>query len=282
MFPTSFAQQRLWFLNQLVPGNAFYNVDSAVPCDTVIDILALERTLHEIVRRHERCARRFTRSTASRCRSIRRRPTCRWRLIDLIGAAGRRAPRQRRGMGRRRGATAVRLELRAAHPSDASAASPTPTTCCSLRCTTSSPTVGRCRCSSVELNAIYAALRPASRRPCRSCRCSTRISRCGSVNGSYGECCSPADVLDHEAGPAHDVCIGRDPPVQSYRGATLLFTFPRALHDALKALSPTRRHHAVHDHGGGVRGGTARLHRPGRHRHRVADRQPQPRRDRGT
>lgn len=52
-FPLSFAQQRLWFLDKLVPGTAFYNLHSAVPMTFVLNHGALERVLNEIVRRHE-------------------------------------------------------------------------------------------------------------------------------------------------------------------------------------------------------------------------------------
>jgi amino acid adenylation domain-containing protein/non-ribosomal peptide synthase protein (TIGR01720 family) len=51
--PLSFAQQRLWFLDQLVPGDPFYNVPSAVRLSGQLDTLALERSLNEILQRHE-------------------------------------------------------------------------------------------------------------------------------------------------------------------------------------------------------------------------------------
>jgi amino acid adenylation domain-containing protein/non-ribosomal peptide synthase protein (TIGR01720 family) len=51
--PLSFAQQRLWFLDQLEPGSAFYNVGTAVRLAGTLDVEALERALGEIVRRHE-------------------------------------------------------------------------------------------------------------------------------------------------------------------------------------------------------------------------------------
>lgn len=51
--PLSFAQQRLWILNQLAPGNPFYNVDLAIPLMMRLDEDVLRRSLHEIVRRHE-------------------------------------------------------------------------------------------------------------------------------------------------------------------------------------------------------------------------------------
>ncbi|HEX7837545.1 MAG TPA: amino acid adenylation domain-containing protein, partial [Kofleriaceae bacterium] len=48
----SFAQQRLWFLDQLTPGSAAYNISSAVRMRGPLDVDALERSFVEIVRRH--------------------------------------------------------------------------------------------------------------------------------------------------------------------------------------------------------------------------------------
>jgi amino acid adenylation domain-containing protein/non-ribosomal peptide synthase protein (TIGR01720 family) len=51
--PLSFAQQRLWFIDQLRPGNATYNIPFAVRLSGRLDVDALHRCLNEIVRRHE-------------------------------------------------------------------------------------------------------------------------------------------------------------------------------------------------------------------------------------
>ena len=53
MFPTSFAQQRLWFLQQLEPESTAYNLPLAVRLSGDLDRTALQRSLSEIVRRHE-------------------------------------------------------------------------------------------------------------------------------------------------------------------------------------------------------------------------------------
>jgi amino acid adenylation domain-containing protein len=51
--PLSFAQERLWFLCQLVPDNCFYNMPAVVGLNGSLDVMALEQSLNEIVRRHE-------------------------------------------------------------------------------------------------------------------------------------------------------------------------------------------------------------------------------------
>jgi len=52
-FPVSFSQQRLWFLDQLEPGNSIYNIPSAVRLSGELDVAALKRSVQELVRRHE-------------------------------------------------------------------------------------------------------------------------------------------------------------------------------------------------------------------------------------
>jgi amino acid adenylation domain-containing protein len=49
----SFAQERLWFLDQLMPGSPVFNVPIAVRLSTQIDVNALQLSLKEIARRHE-------------------------------------------------------------------------------------------------------------------------------------------------------------------------------------------------------------------------------------
>ncbi|NEQ20441.1 MAG: amino acid adenylation domain-containing protein, partial [Microcoleus sp. SIO2G3] len=53
VLPLSFAQQRLWFLDQLEPGNPFYNISRVIHLNGSLNVAALEQSFNEIGRRHE-------------------------------------------------------------------------------------------------------------------------------------------------------------------------------------------------------------------------------------
>ncbi|MCA1566085.1 MAG: amino acid adenylation domain-containing protein [Acidobacteria bacterium] len=51
--PLSFAQQRLWFIDRMETGSPFYNMPVAILLTGRLDLPALERTLNEVIERHE-------------------------------------------------------------------------------------------------------------------------------------------------------------------------------------------------------------------------------------
>ncbi|MBD2385756.1 condensation domain-containing protein [Cylindrospermum sp. FACHB-282] len=59
-FPLSFAQQRLWFLDQLEPGNTAYNLFYPICLTGCLNVPALQSSLNEVVRRHEALRTTFT------------------------------------------------------------------------------------------------------------------------------------------------------------------------------------------------------------------------------
>ena len=52
-FPLSFAQQRLWFLDQWEPNSPLYNISFAVQLTGKLQVETLEQAIHALARRHE-------------------------------------------------------------------------------------------------------------------------------------------------------------------------------------------------------------------------------------
>ncbi|MCP4663471.1 MAG: amino acid adenylation domain-containing protein, partial [bacterium] len=96
--PLSFAQQRLWFLEELAPGNPFYNSAADWWIKGRLDVAALEASLAEIVRRHE-MLRTVVRSADGEPEQIIRPAPAGWSLpvVDLaaLPEARRRAEAER-------------------------------------------------------------------------------------------------------------------------------------------------------------------------------------------
>lgn len=55
----SYAQERLWFIHQLAPASPAYNIAAATELTGTLDLAALERSISEIVRRHDILRTRF-------------------------------------------------------------------------------------------------------------------------------------------------------------------------------------------------------------------------------
>src|SRR5258705_10499017 len=57
--PLSFAQQRLWFLDQLLPDQGIYNIPTAWRLQGPLDAHALQSSIDRLVARHETLRTRF-------------------------------------------------------------------------------------------------------------------------------------------------------------------------------------------------------------------------------
>jgi amino acid adenylation domain-containing protein len=81
--PLSFAQQRLWFFDQLEPDNPFYNVPVALRLSGRLDQLALAQSLTEVVRRHESLRTTFAADGGRPAQTVRPSLDVEVPLVDL-------------------------------------------------------------------------------------------------------------------------------------------------------------------------------------------------------
>ena len=187
VFPMSFAQQRLWFLDEIAPGNPFYNIPLVLPFPGRLDRRILARAINEIVRRHEALRTRFRLVDGEPSQIVAPSLT-----IPVGNVTLEDVPQEARDAHLQRLATdeARRIfDLRRGPL---------------LRVTV--VTLGRANHVILvtlhhivadgwsvgvfvrELSTLYAGVRRrAARRRCRSCRCSMPTSPSGSASGSEGE-----------------------------------------------------------------------------------------------
>jgi amino acid adenylation domain-containing protein len=87
-YPLSYSQQRLWFLDQLAPGNIYYNVHLPIPINAAVDVPVLERALNELVRRHEVLRTTFAAEDGQPRQVVSRELTLRMPVVDLTHLPG--------------------------------------------------------------------------------------------------------------------------------------------------------------------------------------------------
>ncbi|HKH43208.1 MAG TPA: amino acid adenylation domain-containing protein, partial [Thermoanaerobaculia bacterium] len=83
--PLSFAQQRLWLIDQLEPGSPAYNIPSAVHLSGEVSPARLERIFAEIVRRHEALRTTFAARDGRPAQVIAEPAPLSLPLVDLTG-----------------------------------------------------------------------------------------------------------------------------------------------------------------------------------------------------
>src|SRR5882724_8920370 len=81
--PLSYAQQRLWFLDQFRPDDPFYNLPSAYMLNGALNLEALQQSFFEIVDRHEALRTTFSSSDGQPIQVISSTVNFQLPLIDL-------------------------------------------------------------------------------------------------------------------------------------------------------------------------------------------------------
>ncbi|HKU75394.1 MAG TPA: amino acid adenylation domain-containing protein, partial [Pyrinomonadaceae bacterium] len=87
--PLSFAQERLWFIDQLEPGSAAYNLPHAVRLTGSLQVAALEQSVNEMVRRHEVLRTSFVDSAGQPAQQIAPELRIELPLVDLSSLSER-------------------------------------------------------------------------------------------------------------------------------------------------------------------------------------------------
>ncbi|RKI64338.1 non-ribosomal peptide synthetase, partial [Corallococcus sp. AB049A] len=83
--PLSFAQQRLWFLDQLTPGDASYNIPTALRLKGRVDVESLRRAFEALVTRHESLRTTFQEHQGQATQRIHASGAWTLPLIDISG-----------------------------------------------------------------------------------------------------------------------------------------------------------------------------------------------------
>ncbi|MFP2934097.1 condensation domain-containing protein, partial [Pyxidicoccus sp. 3LG] len=83
--PLSFAQQRLWFLDQLQPGSASYNIPWALKLNGKLEANALRDALRALVQRHEALRTTFAVRDGEPTQHIHGEPRLELPVLDLSG-----------------------------------------------------------------------------------------------------------------------------------------------------------------------------------------------------
>ena len=94
--PLSFAQERLWFFEEFLPGTATYNVPGAIRISGPLNVQALENSFRAIIRRHETLRTTFEKIDGQPMQVIHRDLAVSLPLVDLRGESEDRREEQLR------------------------------------------------------------------------------------------------------------------------------------------------------------------------------------------
>jgi amino acid adenylation domain-containing protein len=88
LYPCSFAQQRLWFLDRLEPGTPLYNIPVALRLEGDLNADVLELSLNEIIQRHASLRTTFTEVHGQPVQIVWPKSTVEWAFIDSSDVRG--------------------------------------------------------------------------------------------------------------------------------------------------------------------------------------------------
>ena len=271
--PLSFAQERLWFLDQLEPEGAAYNMAGAVRLDGALDVAALERSFGEIVRRHEVLRTAFAAIDGEPAQVVVAPEPCHMPFDDLTSVEGAERDEE---VVRRSSAEAARPFDLARGPLIRATLLRVSADEHVLVVVDAPHRVGRLVGGRAGPRARRALRGLRARRGtvrCRSFRFSTRTTRPGSERGSRARCSTASSPTGERrwtarrrarapGGPAASGAIG------SSRGASGVQRHARRAARALRQVSRRRGRDALHDAARGVPGPAPAVHGPGRLRRR--------------
>lgn len=83
VFPLSYAQERLWFLDQMAPGNPYYNLQLEIPLPFPVDESIWARVLAELLSRHEALRTTFTSVEGRPLQVVAKEAAPSFRVVDL-------------------------------------------------------------------------------------------------------------------------------------------------------------------------------------------------------
>ena len=185
--PLSFAQQRLWFLDQLERGHTAYVIPLAMRLRGPLDPDRLARGARAVVARHEALRTRFPAPDGEPVQDIVRPPRSRSSWRRRISPGSTRPSARRRCRSALAGAGRAPFDLARELPFGWRCSGwPRTSTCWRWWCTTSPSTAGRWACCSTSWRRSTPPTRPSPPPCCRRCRCSTPTSRSGSGMAGRG------------------------------------------------------------------------------------------------
>ncbi|MDD1611490.1 MAG: condensation domain-containing protein [Methylococcaceae bacterium] len=84
--PLSYSQERLWIMSQLEPNSPIYNMAGAIQLNGVLNTVALQQSLNEVLRRHDILRSRFVEENNRTVQRVVHNKSLLFKQLDLSNA----------------------------------------------------------------------------------------------------------------------------------------------------------------------------------------------------